>query len=65
MRSMSEKLHSMGKVSAYEVDHSASATKTFHAVFGYERVRCDVRQISKSVVREIRMLRSEGAGTAD
>ncbi len=65
MQSKSEKLHSLGEVSADEVDHSASATKTLHAVFGYERVCCAVRQISKSVVREIRTLRSEGVGTAN
>ncbi len=44
--------------------NSVTATKTLHAVFGYERVRCAVRQIPKSVVREIRTLRSEGVGTA-
>ncbi len=67
MQSKSEKLHSLGEISADEAihDHSASATKTFHAVFGYERVRCAVRQISKSVVRDIRTLRSEGVGTAN
>ena len=65
MQSKSEKLHSLGEVSANEVDHSASATKTLHVVFGYERVRCAVRQIPKSVVREIRTLRSEGVGTAN
>ena len=64
MQSKLEELHSLGEVSANEVDHSATATKTLHAVFGYEKVRCAVRQIPKSVVREIRTLRSEGVGTA-
>ena len=47
-----------------ETECFATATTTFSAVYGIERVRCAVRQVLKSVVREIRTLRSKGVGAA-
>jgi hypothetical protein len=55
----------LGEISENEVDRFDTATKTLHAVFGYGKVRCAVRQILKSVVREIRTLRSVGVGAAN
>lgn len=58
-----EKLHSLGEVSVNEADHSVTATEALYALFGHGGNCCAVSQILKSVVREIRTLRSEGVGT--
>ena len=58
-----EKLYSLGEVSVNEVDHSVTATEALYAFFGNGGICCAVSQILKSVVREIRTLRSEGVGT--
>jgi hypothetical protein len=55
-----EKLYSLGEVSVNEADHSVTATEALYAFFGHGGVCCAVSQIPKSVVREIRTLRSEG-----
>ena len=52
----------MGAISTFEIIISVAATKALLAICKNESISCAVNQILKSVVREIRTLRSEGVG---
>ena len=65
MQSESEELYPLGAVSEVETSLSVAATKALFAIRANEVRCCAVNQILKSVVREIRTLRSVGAGVTN
>ncbi len=52
----------MGAISTFEINISVAATKALLTICKNESISCAAKQILKSVVREIRTLRSVGVG---